>query len=178
VWISVAGSLILLCLVAGCIGFPTTSEQSMKGEGITIITPQDSLNRVSFNEAYSALQNYDTVNKTTIYYIRGDSVDANGRAKHWIFGIKQGQEQSFAIFDSAGLTFMPWNGKITYSEIPVDKIVKPEDLIKGHRVVIQEVQHPDIDEIELLNGVYALSITTGSEGRTLRFNALTGNAIS
>ncbi|HVP95277.1 MAG TPA: hypothetical protein VMS89_08930 [Methanoregulaceae archaeon] len=154
-----------------------SSEPGMTGQGITDITPKTNQNPVSFDTAFQAVQTYDPGNKTSVYYILGEGINSDGRAKHWIFGIKRGQEQSFAIYTSMGLSFMPWNGKENYTEIQVGNIVKPADLIKNHRVVLQEVQNPDIDEMELVNGVYTLSSTSAGEGKSVRFNAYNGNAV-
>lgn len=171
-----AGTMMLLCLVTGCTGIPSFPP-AMKGGGVTEITPEDTQHPVSFDDAYHSVLSSDQGNNTTFYYIWGDAVNSQGLAKDWIFGIKRGQEQSFAIYNSKGLSFIPWNGNNIYAVIPVDHIIKPADLIKDHRVVIQEVQNPDIDKMELVNGIYTLSSTMGPEGRTFMFNELTGNMV-
>ena len=184
----IAPVIMMICILIGTCGIAGCSEEQAKttqmpGSGITDITPRDSENRVSFDQALTALRNFDPASgsKSTpekIYYIRGSSVDSSGLAKEWIFGVKRGAEQSFAIYSNTGINMIPWEKSIQYSEIVPEKIVRPADLIKSHKLMISDLQYPVLDEMELSNGVYTLTNNSGKTSISFKFNAVTGATLT
>ena len=174
--------LIAACGIAGCSGEQAKTTQ-MVGTGITDITPHNSENRVSYDEALTAIRSYDTAlaNKSTpvkVYYIRGSSIDSSGMAKEWIMGVKRGAEQSFAIYSNTGISLIPWEKSIQYSEILPEKIVRPADLIKSHKLMISDLQYPYLDEMELSNGVYTLTNNSGPVSKSFKFNSANGATLT
>jgi hypothetical protein len=185
---NIAPVLLMICVLIAACGIAGCSEEKSKtsfmtGSGITDNTPRDIEKRSSFDEALTALRTYEpgTGNKSipvNIYYIRGSSIDSSGLAKEWIFGVKRGTEQVFTIYNNMGITQIPWQKSIQYSEIVPDKIVKPADLIKSHKLMISDLQYPYVDELELSNGVYTFTNNSGTTSKSFKFDAATGTTLN
>jgi len=175
-------ALIVLILCSACTFFP--SEEKKEG-GLTQVTIPVENSRISFGEAQQKLDEYrmDSVNETaegkTIYSLIAKDVDESGNATSWVFGINQGVGAKLLVYDRTGWTVFPWSTVIT-EKIALDQIVSPGTLFANNNATITGPSQtvPERRDLELQQGVYTLTIYSGSTNRILTFNATTGALIT
>jgi hypothetical protein len=175
-------ALILLILCSACTFFP--SEEKKEG-GLTQVTIPEEFSRISFGEAQHKLEGYtmDSVNGTadgkTIYSLIAKDVDESGNATSWVFGINQGVGAKLLVYDRTGWTVFPWNTVIT-EKIAIDQIVTPGSLFANNKATITGSSQKVTErmDLELQQGIYTLTIYSGSVNRVLTFNATTGALIT
>lgn len=119
-------------------------------------------------------------NTTRILFIRGGNLDKSGNAERWVFGVRTGGTNELIVYDRSGWTTISWSGVISADEIDLDRVISPEAIfnqssnqILGNSPSTMSAQR----DIELKNGTYKITITSGSISRILMFNATTGVAI-
>lgn len=175
-------ALIGLILCSACTFLP--SEEKKEG-GLTQVTIPVESSRISFGEAQQKLDKYkmDSVNETadgkTIYSIIAKDVDESGNATSWVFGINQGVGAKLLVYDRTGWTVFPWSTVIA-EKIALDQIVSPGTLFANNKATITGSSQtvPERRDLELQQGVYTLTIYSGSTNRILTFNATTGALIT
>ncbi|PKL57780.1 MAG: hypothetical protein CVV34_05730, partial [Methanomicrobiales archaeon HGW-Methanomicrobiales-5] len=148
------------------------------------MTPSQEL--IDFNEAAGNLKDSESLSLNTfqikprILFIQGRNLDESGKADQWIFGINKGDINELRIYDSSGWTIIAWNNTISADEIDLDHIITPDNLFDQNTVKILKNSPSAIPaqrDIELKNGTYTVTMTSGSASEILRFNAITGAAI-
>jgi len=183
--------LTTLILGSGCVTQPPANQTNPQDVGITRITdPADSA-RISFEEAKAQLIEYrlkgyrlkslnNLVNASSVYYMHSNDVDGSGNATVWIFGVYDGANTEFLVFDRTGWATIE-NMRLPEEMFNLDNVVSPALLFKQNNGVIlgnTSPVGPQLRDLELQKGVYTLTITSGDTGRTLTFNATTGALIT
>jgi hypothetical protein len=133
---------------------------------------------ISFEEAKQAFADYG---KLPVYYLLSHDVDSAGNASSWLFGVYQGNGTVLLIYDRTGWNINPWNATLPKEEIPLEKVVPPVTLFTRNRDAIFPAASPAVPEsrdLVLKEGVYTLTIRSGSTSRILMFNAATGGLTS
>jgi len=141
---------------------------------------------VSYDEAVSQLGERESLStnkngtSTGIFFIRGGELDDAGNARQWLFGINKEGVHELQIYDASGWTDIPYSGVMPADPIILSKIVSPGRLFAMNNAGIlgdSVSASPEQRDLELKNGKYTVSITSGSTSRVMRFNATTGDAI-
>ncbi len=175
-------ALIVLILCSACTFFP--SEDKKEG-GLTQVTIPVESSRISFGEAQQKLEEYrmasanETAYGKTIYSLIAKDVDESGNATSWVFGINQGAGAKLLVYDRTGWTVFPWSTVIT-EKIALNQIVTPGILFANNKATITSPSQTVAErrDLELQQGIYTLTIYSGSTNRILTFNATTGALIT
>ena len=176
--------LIILILCSACILQSSPDKNSTQNAGLAQVSEESS--SISFDLARQNLAEYrpDPANGSsgikTIYYIHGTNLDISGNALSWIFGVVYAGETELFAYDHSGWIRIPWNAPPVSQEIDVEKIVTPGSLFsKNSAAILSESSptNPERRDLELIQGIYTLTITSGSRDRILMFNATTGEMI-
>ena len=173
--------LSTLVLCSGCV-LPG-SESTKQNTGLVQVTNTVETSRISFEEAYQKLEGYKingTTNGKTIYYIIAKNMDESGNATSWVFGINQGPGAKLLVYDKTGFTTFNWSTHIP-EKIALDQIVYPDTLFTRNKAIIVTTPSQTGSErrdLELQQGIYTLTIYSGSTNRILTFNATTGALIT
>jgi hypothetical protein len=179
-------ALVVVILCSACVSPPPSNETSQQNSGLSQINMQADSSPISFEEAQEKLVEYqinnvnEPVNGKKVYYMRSRDVDGSGNATSWTFGIYNGNETEFLVYDGTGWTTIA-NATLPSEEIVLDKIVSPGHLFSQNKAVLAGNPSPAIPEqrdIELQRGIYKITITSGSASRILTFNASTGALIT
>ena len=175
----------LLIVSSACVSSPPGEKNTRPGEVSSVTQPSES-HYISFDTALQNLPAYqpDPANASfftrPIYYFTGINVNGSGDAKNWIFGVRSTSGTEMLAYDRNGWTTIPWNAPPGSKEIAVDQIVRPEQLFSQNMAVIinnPSSTVPGKSDIELKQGNYTLTITSGDMNRILTFNATTGELI-
>jgi hypothetical protein len=184
--IFVISSLIVLVLCSACVSQPPQDKTSQQNGGLKLITVPEESPYISFDVAHQNLREYrpDPTNESTaiktIYTIYGMNIDGSGNATSWIFGVRHSGGTELLAYDRSGWIQIPWNAPSLSEEIDVDRIVSPARLFSENAAVIlgnPSSTIPDGKDLELKQGIYTLTITSGNTSRILMFNATTGRLI-
>jgi hypothetical protein len=175
-------ALILLILCSACTFLP--SEEKKEG-GLSQVSIPEENSRISFEKARQELENYgmDSINETadvkTVYYIVAKDLDESGNAASWVFGINQGSVAKLLVYDRTGWTVFPWSIRVQ-EEIALDQVTPPGTLFSRNKAAITGASQavPERRDLELQQGIYTLTIYSGSTNRILTFNATTGALIT
>jgi len=178
--------LLSLILCSACVSQPPTNQTTQQSGGLVQVSVPTESPYISFAVAQRNLQTTqpDTENNSTlmmtVYYITGIDVEQSGNARSWIFGVRDANGTEMLAYDRSGWVTIPWNAPPGLEEIRDDSMVSPERLFSQNTAVIIGNPPPAIPErrdLELKQGVYTLTITSGSTTRILSFNATTGELI-
>jgi hypothetical protein len=176
--------LIALILGSGCITQSSSNQTNPQDVGLAQVTEGSPY--ISFDMARQNLAEYrpdpatESTAIKTIYYIHGTNLDVSGNASSWIFGVHNSGGTELLAYDLSGWIKIPWNAPPLSEEIDVDKIVSPGSLFGQNSAVIlsnSSPTNPERRELELIRGVYTLTITSSNKDRILTFNATTGELI-
>jgi hypothetical protein len=174
-------SVLILC--SACVTQSSPNQTSQQNGGLSQITLQADNSLISFEEAKAELVKYklnEPAHAKSVYYMRSRDVDGSGNATGWIFGVYNEYKAVFLVYDRTGWTTIA-NATLPSEEIVLDSVVSPDFLFKKNKEMISINPSPAIPErrdIELQQGIYKLTITSGSTSRTLTFNATTGALIT
>jgi hypothetical protein len=179
-------ALFILSLCSACVSQSSPNQTSGQNVGLTQITLLSGPPLISFEEAKAKLIEYrsselnEPVTVNSVYYMRSKDVDDSGNATGWTFGVNNGRESVFLVYDRTGWTTIA-NAMLPSEEIILDNVVSPGSLFSQNKAVLSGNPSPAIPEqrdIELQRGIYKLTITSGSTTRILMFNATTGALIT
>jgi hypothetical protein len=177
--------LIILIISSACVSQPSSDKITQQNGGLYQISEESSY--ISFDTAHQNLKDYrpDSTNESTapksIFYIHGTNVDESGNATSWIFGVRHSGGTELLAFDRSGWKQIPWSAPALSEEIVVSTIITPERLFSMNKVIILSnppPTNPERRDLDLIRGIYTLTITSGSRNRILTFNATTGKLIS
>jgi hypothetical protein len=180
-------ALVVLIVSSACISQPPINQTSPQNGGLTQILGPVESPYISFDTAQQNLPSYqlDPENTSyfikTIYYFTGLDVDESGNARSWIFGMGNSNGTEMLAYDQSGLITLPWDAPPGAEEIDVDTIVPPARLFSQNSAVIFGSPgnvSPERRDLELKQGIYSLTISSGDTSRILTFNATTGEMIS
>ena len=185
--IFVISTLVVLVLCSACVFSPPADQKPQQEGGLTQVTVPVETSRISFEVALQNLKNYRTdslsgsENVKRIYYILAKDVDASGNAMSWVFGVNYGMGDRLLIYDKSGWTTFPKsNTTLPSEEIAVDHIMSPGNLFTKNKAVLLSTPStaiPERRDLELQEGIYKLTLYSGSKGSILTFNATTGALI-
>jgi hypothetical protein len=117
---------------------------------------------------------------TRILFILGGNLDNAGNAQRWVFGINKGVTNNLWVYDPSGWTVIPYSGTLPHEEIVPSSLMSPGRLFTiNHDAILgdQLSAAPEKRDLDLRNGTYRITITSGSTSRTLIFNATSGEAV-
>ena len=180
-------ALFILSLCSACVSQSSSNQTSQQDGGISQILGPVESSYISFTEAQQNLPAYqpDPENVSyfikTIYYFTGIDVDGSGNARSWIFGVGRTNGTEMIAYDRSGLINIPWTAPTGSEEILLDNIISPERLFSQNAAFIlvnPSMTIPERRDLELKQGIYTLTITSGNTSRILTFNATTGELIS
>ena len=187
--------LLILILCSACVSQPpvnqtlanqTPADRTSRQDG-GLVQVSEGSSAISFDEAQQNLREYrpDPANESTgisaIYYIHGTNVDVFGNASSWIFGVRYSGGTALLSYDRGGWTEIPWNASLISEEIDAERIVSPASLfVKNNAVILSNPSptNPERRDLDLIRGIYTLTIVSGSKDRILTFNATTGELIT
>jgi len=188
--------LFAICLFSGCVSPLGPANQTPQilspnaspktDVGVMPIEMSPSAKFISFDEAKGNLKDSDSLSSNQlqkerrILFIQGGNLDESGNAEQWVFGVTKGDINELRVYDRSGWTIIPWNNTISAEEIDLDRVVSPTTIINQSGKQILERSPSAIPaqrDIELKNGTYTFTITSGSTSEILMFNATTGAAI-
>ncbi|MFA5347513.1 MAG: hypothetical protein WC294_05210 [Methanoregula sp.] len=179
-------ALIILILCSACILQPSVNQTPQQDGGLAQVSVPVESPYIIFDvaqrnlPAYRSESIYDTAS-SDIYYITGIDINESGAARSWIFGVRGTNGTEMLAYDRSGWTTLPWNAPLYLEEISIDSIVSPARLFSQNTAVVIGNPPPTIPErrdLELKQGIYTLTITSGSTTRILTFNATTGELIT
>lgn len=182
--------LLSLILCSACVSQPpanqTPANQTSQQDGGLVQISEGSPS-ISFDEAHQKLEEYrpDPANESipikTIYYIHGTNLDVSGNASSWIFGVRYSGGTALLSYNRGDWIQIPWNASLISEEIDPERIVSPGRLFSQNNAVIfsnPSPTNPERRDLDLIRGIYTLTITSGSKDRILTFNATTGELIT
>jgi hypothetical protein len=188
--------LFVICLFSACTSSsgPVNQAQQMPAPnatqnmdvGVVPVNTNPSLVTVSFDEARHNLKNSEglSLNQQQIVprvlFIQGGSLDESGNAVQWVFGVSKGDTNELRVYDKKGWTILTFPNTIPADEIDLGNIVSPATLFDHNKDQILGSSSSAIPvqrDLELRNGTYTITITSGSTSQILMFNATTGAAI-
>jgi hypothetical protein len=185
--------LFAMCIFSACVSpsapvnqTPPLNVSPTVAVGIVPVALTPVPEYVSFDEAKGNLLQSELLSlnqfqkETRILFIQGGNLDESGNAERWVFGVNKGDTNELRVYDHSGWTIIPWYNAISAEEIDLDRLVSPEDLFNQNKNQILERSPSTIPaqrDIELKNGTYQITITSGSTSQILMFNASTGAAI-
>jgi hypothetical protein len=182
--ISVFSTLVVVILCSACVS-QSPNPVTTSNTGFTQVTDALDSSRISFTETRQNFREFGNSllgsgNATTVHYILARDVDETGNATSWIFGAKQGTEAGLLVFDRSGWTLIPWNETRSLEVVDLDHI-SPDTLFYQNKALILGNTSPSVSErrdLELKNGIYTVTIVSGSPSRSITFNATTGALIT
>ena len=116
----------------------------------------------------------------TIHYIRGITIDTEGRATKWAFGIRYGNQSTLLYYDVSGWQWIPWQGEFPGQEIRNGSFTPPKDLVRKNIGILFGSTPEQKDQIQLLelgNGIYTITLNRQEKQQILLFDATTGALI-
>ena len=177
-WFFLILFLTFLIVLSGC-----TSQEApaLKDER----TPAEVSSKITFDEAYQSIsEGYGDIadQMPRIYYIKGVQISADGSAKEWIFGVNKANSSFFVTCDKKGENVTPWEGNFLSEEISInEKFFSPEDLFRAHEQFIQNITEngrKTIDELELIDGEYYLTLMSNDNSKVWIYNGSSGAEIT
>jgi hypothetical protein len=169
----------ILIIVIGLMSSGCTSTAPTPAQNSTPVSQGQA--KVSLQQAIDALNiQHGSDPPLRLYYIRGVNLSPNGTAEEWTLGVMQGNMSYFFDYTGQKGTTVAWPEQFPYQEIKPGPFIKPDDLFQSHKLLIQDITRSgtfQIDELELIDGVYTLSISD-NETTTYKFNAISGGEIN
>lgn len=173
----------ILVLCSACV-VPESEKPGFNG-GLSQITTREISPYISFGEAKQEFEGYtgniSSAEKLPVYYILSRDVDRSGNALNWLFGVHQSTGTELLMYDRTGWKIIPWNATLPSEEILLDQVLSPGTLfIRNKDVIFNASSLSDTGRRDLVlkDGIYTLTINSGSTSRTLMFNASTGELIA
>jgi len=181
-------ALLSLILCSACVLSPSGNQNPQQNtqQNVGLVQISEISPYISFEVARQKLLEYgsDPSNESTgiktVYYIHGTNVDGSGNATSWLFGVRHSGGTELLAYDQNGWKQIPWDASLLSEEIDVDRIVSPGSLFSQNNAIIlsnSAPANPERRDLDLIRGIYTLTITSGSKDRILTFNATTGKLI-
>ncbi|MDO8872272.1 MAG: hypothetical protein Q7V05_06030 [Methanoregula sp.] len=172
-----------MVLCSACV-VPESEKPGFNG-GLSQITTREISPYISFGEAKQEFEGYTgnitSAEKLPVYYILIRDVDDSGNALNWLFGVRQSTGTELLIYDRTGWKINPWNATLPSEEIMLNRVIPLGTLFIQNKDIIFNASSPSIPErrdLVLKQGIYTLTINSGSTSRILMFNATTGVLMS
>ncbi len=177
-------AILLLGTLILCSACTSGNGKSGPDGGLSQIEAEEKSPYISFDEAKQEFGRYNSPDgsgaQLPVYYLYSRDMDRAGNAMSWLFGVRQGNGTVLLIYDRTGWKINPWNATLPSEEIRLEQIVPPGTLFARNTEAIsgKAASSPgESRELVLKQGVYTLTIRSGSTSRILMFNAITGGQI-
>jgi hypothetical protein len=178
--------LLTMLLVAGCTQpqIPAEPQNESPGPSQTIQQPPV---RIHFQEGLSLAEDVISGEESgpspafPVYFAQGKQIDSEGKAEQWIFGIRKGDKNFFVVVKADSQVLQPYFLDLPEQEITTSSVIDPALLIEKNRQLFTNAgaQEPFLlPEIELSEGFYTVTVSTGNGNAVMLFNAATGKRIS
>ena len=170
--------LTFLIVLSGC---TSQEDPALRAERTT----EEVSSKITLDEAYQSIsEGYGDITGQIphIYYIKGVQISADGSAKEWIFGVNKANSSFFVTYDKKGENVTSWEGNFSSEEISInEKFFSPEDLFRAHEQFIQNITkngRETIDELELIDGEYYLTLMSNDTTKVWIYNGSSGAEIT
>ena len=177
--------ILLLGILVLCSACTSGNEKTLPDGGLSQVATQELPATISFEEAIQEFRNYNSISGSAenvpVYYLISKGVDGSGNASSWMFGVYQENRSVLLVYDRTGWSINPWNVTLPQEEIPMNTVLPPSELFKRNTEALSNLsapQSPESRELILKEGVYTLTLRSGSTTRALMFNATTGGLIT
>jgi hypothetical protein len=181
-------ALILCCCACACMTAAPPTDGQTDGSGLDIIdkTPRDEPAKVSFEDAWQELPDYEysgSVNLTglTLHQVHGIGVAINGTADTWIVGVQKEETSSLLVYDRESWSQIAWKEAFTQKMITFDNIALPSQIYQANQKKIGDIMNAsgtEVSNMDLSDGIYTISIPSSTGLSMIRFNASTGELLS
>jgi len=145
-------------------------------------TTQSSLTtlKAALDQLSQRLQATPSSSNFTLHYIRGTDLDFQGRAAHWVFGVRYGNQSVLMYFDAPGWRSVSWEGAVPEKEIVADSFVSPSKVINRNAGILYASDPQKeglIKRMDLMNGKYTITMERQGRQQTFVFDAASGELI-
>ena len=145
-------------------------------------TTQSSLTtlKAALDQLSRRLQATPSSSNFTLHYIRGTDLDVSGRAAHWVFGVRYGNQSVLMYYDAPGWRSASWEGAVPEKEIVADSFVSPSKVINRNAGILyaSDPQREGlIKRMDLMNGKYMVTMERQGTKQTFVFDAALGELI-
>ena len=142
-------------------------------------TTQSSLTTLeaALDQLSQRLQATPSSSNFTLHYIRGTDLDVSGRAAHWVFGVRYGNQSVLMYFDAPGWRSVSWEGAVPEKEIVADSFVSPSKVINRNAGILyasDPQREGRIKRMDLMNGKYMITMERQGTQQTFVFDAGSG----
>jgi hypothetical protein len=186
--------IVTLCLSSACVSPSSPANETMPAPnvspaidvGVMPFETAPDWERIGFDavkDNFAVSEGYSLSKiqkKTRILSLKGVDLDESGNARQWVFLVNKGDVNEMRVYDPSGWTVIPWNNELLGDEIDLNHVVPPGALFDRTANQSSGSAASPLQayrEIELKNGIYRLTITSGSTSQVLVFDATTGAAI-
>jgi hypothetical protein len=177
--------LLTILLVAGCTQTQIPAEPENESAGSSQTIGQQPV-RISYQEGL--LSAGDALRTTAsgpspafpVYFAQGKQIDSDGNAEQWIFGIRKDGENFFIVVNPDSHILQAYPVDLPGKEITSSSVIDPALLIGNNRQLFSDAGAKEpflLPELELSEGFYTVTVSTGSGNTVMLFNATTGNPI-
>jgi hypothetical protein len=177
--------LVLVVMTGGC------SEQlppAPPGNTVSLSDGQEPFRPITLDEGIQNLEALFTSEtdlpsarpRFSLVYLQGRGVSTEGKAEQWIFGVTTTCQNYFVQVESNRQVLVPWQGELPEKEIDLSALVQPGDLLARNWDSIEEEFGPEdtsLVDLELSEGIYAVTPWRVEMYRILYFDAVTGKRI-
>ena len=178
-------ALLTILLVAGCTQPQIPAEPENKSAG-SAPTKEEQPVRISFQEGLSMAEaalfgeESGPALAYPVYFAQGKQIDSEGNAEQWIFGIRKGDENIFVVVKPTSQLLQPYFLDLPEQEITSSSVIDPARLIEKNRQLFTNAGAEEpfvLPEMELSEGFYTVTVSTGSGNVVMLFDAATGDPI-
>ena len=177
--------LLTILLVTGCTQTQNPEEPKNESAGSSQTIEQQPV-RISYQEGL--LSAGDALRTTAsgpspafpVYFAQGKQIDSDGNAEQWIFGIRKDDKNYFVVVNPTSQVLHPYPMELPEQEITSSSVIDPALLIGNNRQLFSDAGAKEpflLPEMELSEGFYTVTVSTGSGNTVMLFNATTGNPI-
>jgi hypothetical protein len=175
--------LLFIVILAGCTETPITTQP--EGSSSSEIM-EDQQYPISFQEGLSRAEevlrdeDFGPPPPIHVYFAQAKRIDSEGKAEQWIFGIQENDENTFIVVQSNRQTLAPYPSDLPEKDITSPSIIDPATLIGRNRQLFMNAGAREpliLPELELSEGFYTVTVSTGSGNAVMLFDASTGNPV-
>jgi hypothetical protein len=184
-WGLVVIVLLTILMAAGCTQPEIPAKPDTEGVGSSPITQAQPV-RISFQEGLSKAEEAlsgdvsGTLPAVPVYFAQGKGIDSEGKAEQWIFGIRKDDKNYIVVVNPTSQILQPFYLDLPAKEITSSSVIDPALLIDKNRQRFTDVGAREpflLPEIELSEGFYTVTVSTGSGNAVMMFDTATGNPI-
>jgi hypothetical protein len=175
--------LLFIVLATGCTGPAGPAKPERPGPSqVTEEQPYPIGFQEGLSRAEEALRD-DEAGPTPafpVYFVQAKRIDSEGKAAQWIFGIRKEDKNYFVVVQSDRQVLQPFPFDLPEKEITPSSMIDPALFIGKNRQLFLDAGAREpliLPELELSEGFYTVTVTTGSGNAVLLFDAATGDPV-